>query len=63
MRREANQKLDDLYQNSNSVFYLLKRIKKKGKDLEGGRGLRGRNERLRFIEDRAKIGRKAKKRL
>ena len=44
----------DLYQNS-SVFYFLKRMKKKGKDLEGGRCLRE-DKQLGFIEeDRAKI--------
>ena len=42
MRMEANQELNDLYRNSNSAFYFLKRMKKKGKDVEGGRGLRGR---------------------
>ena len=53
---EANQELDDLYQNSNSVFYLLRRMKKEGNDVEGGRCLRGRDGRLGFIEeDRAKI--------
>ena len=34
---EANQELNDLYQNSNSVFYFLRRIKKEGKDVGGGR--------------------------
>ena len=28
MRMEANQELNNLYQNSNSVFYFLRRIKK-----------------------------------
>ena len=28
MRMEANQELNNLYQNSNSVFYLLRRMKK-----------------------------------
>ena len=56
MRMEANQELNDLYQNSNSAFYFLKRMKKEGKDVEGGRCLRGGDERLGFIEeDRAKI--------
>ena len=50
---EANQELNDLYQNSNSVFYFLRRMKK---EVEGGRCLRGRDGRLGFIEeDRAKI--------
>ena len=56
IRMEANQKLNNLYQNSNSVFYFLRRMKKEGKDLEGGRCIRGSNGRLGFIEeDRAKI--------
>ena len=32
---KANQELNDLYQNSNSVFCFLKRMKKEGKNLEG----------------------------
>ena len=30
MRMETNQELNNLYQNSNSVFYFLKRMKKEG---------------------------------
>ena len=41
---EANQELNNLYKNSNSVFYFLRRMKKEGKDLEGGRCLRGRRD-------------------
>ena len=53
---EANQEFNNLYQNSNSVFYFLGRIKKEGKDVEGERCLRGGDRRLGFIEeDRAKI--------
>ena len=53
---EANQELNSLYQNSNSVFYFLRRMKKEGKDVEGGRCLRGIDRRLGSIEeDRAKI--------
>ena len=29
---EANQELNNLYQNSNSVFYFIRRMKKKRKD-------------------------------
>ena len=36
---EANQELNDLYQNSNSVFYLLRRTKTEGKNVEGGKVL------------------------
>ena len=52
---EANQELNNLHQNSNSVFHFLQRMRKEGKDLGGGRCLRGRDGRLGFIEDRAKI--------
>ena len=56
MRMEANQELNNLYQNSNSVFYFLRKMKKEGKDVEEGRCLRGGDGRLGFIEeDRAKI--------
>ena len=48
---EANQELSNSYQNSNSVFYFLKRMKKEVKDVEGGRCLKGRYRRLGFIED------------
>ena len=51
MRMEANQELNNLYQNSNSVFYFLRRRKEEGKDLEGGRCLKGRDGRLGFIEE------------
>ena len=33
MKMEANKELNDLYQNSNSVFYFLRRMKKEGKAL------------------------------
>ena len=53
---EANQELNDLYQNSNSVFYFLRRTKKEGKGVDGGRCLKGRNGGLGFIEeDKAKM--------
>ena len=56
VRKEAEQELNDLYQNSNSVFCFLRRMKKEGKNLEGERCLRGRDGQLDFIEkDRAKI--------
>ena len=56
MRMEANQELNNLYQNSNSVFYFLRRMKTEGKNVKGGRCLRGGDGRLGFIEeDRTKI--------
>ena len=56
MRKEAEQELDNLYQNSNCVFSFLRRMKKEGENLEEGRCLRGRQRLWGFIEDRAKIG-------
>ena len=37
IRMEANQELNNLDQDSNSVFYFLRRMKKEEKDVEGGR--------------------------
>ena len=63
MRMEANQELNNLYQNSNSVLYFLRRMKKEGKDVEGGRCLKGGDGWLGFIQkDRAKFGRNTWKR-
>ena len=60
---EANQELNNLYQNSNTVFYSLRKMKKEGKDVEGGRRLKGSDGRWGFIEeDRAKIWKKHIKR-
>ena len=59
MRTEANPELNNLYQNSNSVFYFLRRMRKEEKDVERGRCLRGGDGRLGFSEeDRAKIWKK-----
>ena len=56
MRMEANQELNNLYQNSNRVFYFLGTVKKEGKNVERGRCLKERDGRLGFIEeDTAKI--------
>ena len=53
---KAKLELNDLYQNFNSVFYCLRRIKKEGKDVEEGKCLRGIDRQLDYIEeDRAKI--------
>ena len=55
MGKEAKLELNNLYHNSNNVFYLLRRMKKKGNDVEGGKCFRGRDGRLCFTEeDRAK---------
>ena len=56
VRKEAEQELNNLYENCNSVFCFLGRTKKKGKDLEGGKCFRGRDGQLGFVEeDKAKI--------
>ena len=56
MRVEANKKLNNLYQNSSSVFYFLGKMKKEGNDVEGGRCLRGGDRQLGFSEeDKEKI--------
>ena len=56
MRKKSEQEINDLYQNSNSVFCFLRRMKKEEKDLEGERCLIERDGRLGFIkEDKAKI--------
>ena len=56
IRMEATQELNNLYQNSNSVFYFLRRMKKEGKDVKGRRRLTEIDRRLGFIEEnRAKI--------
>ena len=53
---KANQELNNLNQNFNSVFYFLRKMKKEGKDSEGGRCLRESDGQLGFIEeDKAKI--------
>ena len=46
IRMEANQELNNSYQNSNSVFCFLRRMRKEGKNRKGGRCLRGRDGRL-----------------
>ena len=40
MRMEANQELNNLHQNSNSVFYFFRRIKKGGERCERGKVLK-----------------------
>ena len=62
MKMEANQEFNNLDQNSNSVFYFLRRMKKKGKDIEGGRCLSGRHGRLGFLKIGQKFGRNTWKR-
>ena len=51
MRTEANQELNNSYQNFNSVFYFLRRMKKEGNDVEGVRCLRESDKRLSSIKE------------
>ena len=48
MRMEANQELNNLYQNSNSVFYFLRRTKK---CVEGGKVLKRKRRTNGFMEE------------
>ena len=48
MRRETEQQLIELGENLNHVYKLLKIIKMDGKDVEGGRCMRGTDGRLSF---------------
>ena len=52
MKKETGPELNNLYQNSNSVFSFPRRMKEVGKGLEGGRCLSGRKGRLGFIGGR-----------
>ena len=48
--------LKELSKHPNKVFKLLKSVKKDGKDVEGGRCMRGIDGRLKFSEkDRGKV--------
>ena len=58
MRMETDHRLDELGEGekTNNVFKLLKTMKKGGKDLEGGRCMRGNDGQLSFsATDRAKL--------
>ena len=61
---KASQELNNLYQNFNSVFYFLRRMKKEGKNVEEKRCSRGSDGLLSFIEeDRAKIWKERRKKI
>ena len=50
MKEAAEQELRELSEHPNKVFKLVKSMKKDGKDVEGGRCMRGSNGRLNFNE-------------
>ena len=55
MRKEAEKELTKLNKKTNNIFTLVEFIKKDGKDVEGGRCMRGKDGRLGFSEkDRKK---------
>ena len=56
MKREAEQKLTNLEKRPNEAYKFMKTLKREGKDVRGGRCMKGRDGKLRFSEeDRGKI--------
>ena len=57
MKKEAEEELTKLNKKSNNIFTLVKFIKSDGKDIEGGRCMRGKDKRLGFSsqKDRKRI--------
>ena len=56
MKEVAEQELRELSEHPNKMFKLVKSMKKDGKDVEGGRCMRGSDGRLNFNEkDRGKV--------
>ena len=54
--KKAEKELTKLNKKSNNIFTLVKFIKKDGKDIKGGRCMRGKDRRLDFNEkDRKRI--------
>lgn len=55
-KEAAERKLRELSEHPNKVFKLVKSMKKEGKDVEGGRCMRGSDGRLNFSEkDRGRV--------
>ena len=50
MRKETKRELKKLNKKPNNIFSLVKFIKKDGKDIEGGRCMRGKDPRIGFSE-------------
>ena len=48
MKMKAERQMNILCENPNNVFQLVKSLKKDGKDVEGGRYIKGSDERLAF---------------
>ena len=64
MKEAAERELRELSEHPNKVFKLLKSMKKDGKDVEGGRCMRGSDERLNFSEkNRGRVWKKPMERI
>ena len=64
MKEAAEQELKELSEHPNKVFKLVKLMKKDGKDVEGGRCMRGSDGRLNFSEkDKGESGKSTWKEL
>ena len=50
VRQEAEKEIENLHEKSFNAFKFVKLIKKEGKDVEGGRCMRGRDGRLAFSD-------------
>ena len=50
MRRETEKQIEELEEKPTNVFKMLRFMKKEGKDVEGGRCMRGKDGRLYFSE-------------
>ena len=56
MKEAAERELRELSEHPNKLFKLVKSMKKNGKDVEGGRCMRGSEGRLNFSDiDRGKV--------
>ena len=56
MKKEAEQEVRDLCENPNKVYKSLRLMKQEGRDVEGGRCMRGSDGRLNFSEkDRGRV--------
>ena len=55
MKKEAEKELTKLNKKTNNIFALVKFMKKDGKDIEGGRCMRGKDGTLGFSEKDRKI--------
>ena len=56
MKTEAEKEMEELREKPNKIFKFVKFMKRDGKDVEGGKWIKGRDERIGFSqEDRCKI--------